>query len=202
MNFDRLRFVSERAVLGEGKEVFLAVQIPDTPGTFLKLQKIIDPRNVTEFSYRYNQSNSNTGVANVFTSFSVVNREKELKLVLKAIESEGFTAYDLSDNEMAKQHGRYLVGGKSHVENEKIISFEFPEKPGALTNFLKNLDINWNISLFHYRNQGDDIGKVLAGISVPAEDNEKFDQFLKGLGYNHTDVTDNVVFKTFLSSDN
>ncbi|KAH3660571.1 hypothetical protein OGAPHI_007157 [Ogataea philodendri] len=199
MNFDRLRFVSERAVLGEGKEVFLTVQIPDRPGTFKQLNKIIDPRNVTEFSYRISVDSEETGLANIFTSFSVIDKNKETAKVLKELEEVGFKAYDLTDNEMAKSHGRYLVGGKVHVPGERIISFEFPDRPGALTKFLSSMEMNWNLTLFHYRNHGDDVGKVLAGICVPEEDNAKFDKFLNELGYKYNEETDNLVFKTFLT---
>ncbi|KAG7807807.1 hypothetical protein KL921_004102 [Ogataea angusta] len=199
INFDRLRFVSERAVLGEGKEVFLTVQIPDRPGTFAQLNHIIDPRNVTEFSYRISADSEETGLANIFTSFSVIDRNKELGKVMKELEQAGFKAQDLTDNEMAKSHGRYLVGGKVHVPGERIVSFEFPERPGALTRFLSSMEMNWNLTLFHYRNHGDDVGKVLAGICVPPEDNAKFDKFLKDLGYKYKDETDNLVFKTFLT---
>lgn len=201
MNFDRLRFVSERAVLGEGKEVFLGVEIPDKPGTFLQLQKIIDPRAVTEFSYRYSDEAKETGSASVYTSFSVQNRDSELPEILSEIRKAGFKAWDLSDNELAKSHGRYLVGGKSYVPNERIIAFEFPERPGALTKFLDLLQTKWNLTLFHYRNHGDDIGKVLAGICVPPEDNAKFVSFLKKLGYKYKEETDNVAFKLFLTKN-
>ncbi|CDK25467.1 unnamed protein product [Kuraishia capsulata CBS 1993] len=196
MNFDRLRFVSERAVLGEGKEAFLCVQIPDVPGTFLKLQKIIHPRSVTEFSYRLDGSNG--GVANVYTSFNVNRGKEELNEVCTELKKAGFNALDISDNEMAKSHGRYLVGGSVADADERVFSFEFPERPGALTNFLEGLRSNWNLTLFHYRNQGHDIGKVLAGISVPKEDYEKFDQFLENLHYSYQEETDNDVYKLFL----
>ncbi|QPG72783.1 threonine deaminase [Brettanomyces nanus] len=202
MNFDRLRFVAERAVLGEGQEVFLGVQIPDEPGTFLKLQNIIDPRAVTEFSYRYSDEAKVTGVANIYTSFSVHNREKELPQLLKEISGAGFEAWDLSDNELAKSHGRYLLGGKSYVPNERIVAFEFPERPGALTKFLNLLQTRWNLTLFHYRNHGDDIGKVLAGICVPPEDNAKFQDFLQKLGYKYSEESSNIAFKLFLTKTN
>lgn len=195
MNFDRLRFVSERAVLGEGKEVFLCVQIPDTPGTFKKLQEVIHPRNVTEFSCRV--SNNDGEIVEVYTSFSVIDKEKELKQVLAAIEKAGFKAYDLTDNEMAKSHGRYLVGGRNN-SRERLINFEFPERPGALDNFLDMLKADWNLTLFHYRNHGDDIGKVLTGISVPEHEDDEFQDFLDKLGYKYTDETNNEVFKLFL----
>lgn len=202
MNFDRLRFVSERAVLGEGKEVFLLVTIPDVPGSFKKLQKVIHPRSVTEFSYRYNEhrheSSSEVPKAYIYTSFSVVDREKEIKQVMQQIHNLGFEAVDISDNEMAKSHGRYLVGGASKVPNERIISFEFPERPGALTKFLAGLSDSWNLTLFHYRNHGADIGKVLVGISVPPRENLTFQKFLDDLGYKYTDEADNAVYQKLL----
>lgn len=197
MNFDRLRFVSERAVLGEGKELFLCVQIPDKPGTFRKLQNIIHPRTVTEFSCRISDSDMKSEFVEVYTSFAVVNREKELKQVLAEMKKEGFLGHDLSKNEMAKSHGRYLVGGKNKLR-EKIIHFEFPERPGALDKFLELLKSEWNLTLFHYRNQGDDIGKVLTGINVPENEDEKFQQFLDKLGYKYADETHNKVFELFL----
>ncbi|KAH3902628.1 probable Threonine dehydratase, mitochondrial [Saccharomycodes ludwigii] len=200
MNFDRLRFVSERAVLGEGREVFLLVAIPDVPGSFKKLQKIIDPRSVTEFSYRFNRhhNDENGAKAFIYTSFSCVDREKELKQVFAQLEKNGFEAVDISDNEMAKSHGRYLVGGASNIPNERVISFEFPERPGALTKFLNGLSSNWNLTLFHYRNHGDDVGKVLAGISVPPTDKEKFEDFLKDLSYKYHEETNNLVYQKLL----
>jgi threonine dehydratase len=195
MNFDRLRFVSERAVLGEGKEVFLCVRIPHTPGTFKKLQKIISPRAVTEFSCRMYQEENE--LSEVYTSFSVIDKEKELKEVMIELEKAGFKGYDLTDNEMAKSHGRYLVGGKNSFR-EKLIHFEFPERPGALDKFLDLLNDEWNLTLFHYRNHGDDIGKVLTGIMVPEEEEPKFQNFLDKLGYKYSDETENEVFKLFL----
>lgn len=202
MNFDRLRFVSERAVLGEGKEVFMLVTIPDIPGSFKKLQNVIHPRSVTEFSYRYNEhrheSTSEVPKAYIYTSFSVVDREKEIKQVMQQIHALGFDAVDISDNEMAKSHGRYLVGGASKVPNERIIAFEFPERPGALTKFLAGLSESWNLTLFHYRNHGADIGKILAGISVPPRENLTFQKFLEDLGYKYHDETGNMVYQKFL----
>lgn len=202
MNFDRLRFVSERAVLGEGKEVFMLVTIPDVPGSFKKMQKVIHPRAVTEFCYRYNEhrheSSSEVPKAYIYTSFSVVDREKEIKQVMQQLNTLGFEAVDISDNELAKSHGRYLVGGASKVPNERIISFEFPERPGALTRFLAGLSESWNLTLFHYRNHGADIGKVLAGISVPPRENLTFQKFLEDLGYKCQDETENMVYQRLL----
>lgn len=136
--------------------------------------------------------------AYIYTSFSVVDREKEIKQVLQQLHGLGFDAVDISDNEMAKSHGRYLVGGASKVPNEKIVSFEFPERPGALTKFLDGMSDSWNLTLFHYRNHGSDVGKVLAGVSVSAEDNEGFQKFLDDLGYKYQDETNNMVYQKFL----
>lgn len=201
MNFDRLRFVSERAVLGEGKEVFMLISIPDVPGSFQKLQNIIHPRVVTEFSYRYNQ-NQETGKsvqnAFIYTSFSVIDRKKEISQVMKELEKLGFSAIDISQNEMAKSHGRYLVGGSANLPNERLLNFEFPERPGALTKFLEHLKGSWNLTLFHYRNHGSDIGKVLVGLDVPHSEEEEFQKFLKDINYVYTDESDNLVYKKFL----
>ncbi|KAI3406313.2 ILV1 [Candida oxycetoniae] len=199
MNFDRLRFVSERAVLGEGKEVSLAVNIPEKPGEFSRLQKIINPRSITEFSYRC----SGKDTANIFVSFNVVDRNAEQPKIMEAMRNAGFEVTDMSDNELAKSHGRYLVGGKSHsvrTENEKLYQFEFPEKPNALFNFLQALKIDWDISLFNYRNHGHDIGKVLCGFILPSGSEEDFKEFLKNIGYTYTEETDNVFYKKFLKN--
>ena len=205
MNFDRLRFVSERAVLGEGKEVFMLVTIPDIPGSFKKLQNVLHPRHVTEFSYRYNEHQQHhlkgsTALpkACIYTSFSCVKRDEDLKRVIQDLNKLGFQAIDISDNEMAKSHGRYLVGGAAKIPNERIISFNFPERPGALTKFLNGMNTNWNLTLFHYRNHGSDTGKVLVGVSVPPKENMAFQKFLDDLGYVYEDVSDNIVFQKFL----
>lgn len=201
MNFDRLRFVSERAVLGEGKEVFMLISIPDTPGSFQKLQNVIHPRTVTEFSYRYNSNQENgkdVQYASIYTSFSVVDRKKEISQVTKELEDLGFSALDISQNEMAKSHGRYLVGGSADLPDEKLFSFEFPERPGALTKFLECLKGKWNLTLFHYRNHGSDMGKVLAGFDVPESDGKKFQTFLDDTGYIYNDETENLVYQKLL----
>ncbi|ODV59267.1 threonine ammonia-lyase ILV1 [Ascoidea rubescens DSM 1968] len=204
MNFDRLRFVSERAVLGEGKEVFMLVTIPDIPGSFQKLQSVIHPRSVTEFSYRYNDRSASNATpdkpsdACIYTSFSVNNRGKEVAEVLEGLDKIGFSAIDISDNEIAKSHGRYLVGGTAHIEDERLLSFEFPEKPGALTKFLENLKGQFNLTLFHYRNHGSDMAQILTGIVIPKKDDAKFQQFLDTLNYKYTDVTDNIIAQKFL----
>ena len=199
MNFDRLRFVSERAVLGEGKEVSLAVTIPEKPGEFARLQKVINPRAITEFSYRYNGEEN----ADIFVSFNVVDKKKEKSSVIAAMENCGFEVVDISENELAKSHGRYLVGGKSQStksSNEKIYQFEFPEKPNALFNFLQALRSDWNISLFNYRNHGHDVGKILCAFTLPEGSEEDFQEFLKNVGYTFVDESDNIFYKKFLRS--
>ncbi|EGW33081.1 uncharacterized protein SPAPADRAFT_60391 [Spathaspora passalidarum NRRL Y-27907] len=200
MNFDRLRFVSERAVLGEGKEISFAVTIPEKPGEFARLQKIINPRAITEFSYRC----SGESKANIFVSFNVIDQDREKSTILEAMESTGYNVVDISNNELAKSHGRYLVGGKSHdqrYKTEKIFQFEFPEKPNALFNFLQALKSDWDISLFNYRNHGHDVGKVLCGFVLPEGSEEEFQVFLKELGYVYVEETDNVFYQKFLKSD-
>lgn len=197
MNFDRLRFVSERAMLGEGSEVFFVANIPERPGAFEKLVSIINPRAITEFSYRY----SDPDTANIYISFSVQDRETELEVIQSEFSRDGdIKGIDISDNELAKTHARYLVGGKADVKNERIFRFEFPERPGALFKFLKGIKSQWNITLFHYRNHGSDIGKILAGIDVPPKDNEAFQSFLEKLAYPFVEETDNEAYKMFLKA--
>ncbi|KAF3985715.1 hypothetical protein FT663_03810 [Candidozyma haemuli var. vulneris] len=201
MNFDRLRFVSERAVLGEGREVSFVVSIPDRPGEFVKLQKLIHPRSITEFSYRLVNADH---PANIFVSFNVLNKSKEVPAIIEAMKELDFTVLDISNNELAKTHGRYLVGGKptDHTlkpGQEKLYQFEFPERPGALTRFLEAMKDNWNITLFHYRNHGNDIGKVLCGFVLPeSATEEEFHAFLDQIGYKYIDETENIIYRKFL----
>lgn len=198
MNFDRLRFVAERATLGEGKEALLSVAIPEKPGAFAKLVDTIMPHPVTEFSYRYATGDR----ANVMIGLSLTappaKRNEELSSLINRIQSEGMDVRDLSGNELAKSHLRYLVGGRSNVANEKLYMFSFPERPSALEKFLTTLRPRFNISLFHYRNYGGDIAKVLAGISCPDEERGELAQFLEELGYPFEDCTNSEVFNTFL----
>ncbi|CAG8508654.1 12821_t:CDS:2 [Ambispora leptoticha] len=194
INFDRLRFVAERAELGEHREVLFAVIIPERPGSFVQLYNHIHPRPITEFSYRYSDSEK----AWIFMSFIVQNREKEVPEILEDLQKNGMQGQDISENEMAKSHARYLVGGRSRVENERLYRFEFPERPGALQKFLYGLHSEWNITLFHYRNHGSDLGKVLVGIQVPPEEDAAFELFKNNLGYIAVDETDNSVYKNFL----
>lgn len=198
MNFDRLRFVSERAMLGEGSEVFFAATIPERPGAFEKLISIINPRAITEFSYRYSDPKS----ANIYISFSVQNREEEVPVLLSEFKEADIKCVDISDNELAKSHARYLVGGKASLKNERIFRFEFPERPGALFKFLKGIKSQWNITLFHYRNHGSDVGRILAGIDVPPSDSKLFDEFLDHIAYRYKEETDNMVYQLFLKGEN
>ncbi|KDR75861.1 hypothetical protein GALMADRAFT_248592 [Galerina marginata CBS 339.88] len=197
MNFDRLRFVAERAELGEGREALLTVEIPERPGSFIALHSIIHPRSVTEFIYRYNVSGDR---AHVLLSFKLQSssREAEVRDLLSALEREDMKGFDISDDEMAKSHVRYMIGGCQKVPHERVFRFEFPERPGALRKFLLGLQQGWNISLFHYRNHGADLGKVLAGIQVPESDSAEFFQFLEKLDYAFVEETENSVYKRFL----
>jgi threonine dehydratase len=198
MNFDRLRFVAERATLGEGKEVLLSVSIPEKPGAFAQLIDAVMPHAVTEFSYRY----ADGDVANVLLGLSLTalasQRVEELDMMLQRIRTGGMTATDLSHDELAKSHVRYLVGGRSGVPQEKLYMFSFPERPGALEKFLTTLRPKFNISLFQYRNYGGDVAKVLAGILCPDGEKEELVRFLGEIGYPFEDCTESSVFKTFL----
>lgn len=195
MNFDRLRFVSERSTLGEGSEGFFVITIPEKVGSFEAVIKLLSPRTITEFSYRFEQ---NSEVANIYISFSMQDRVTEVPEIIEAFAERGCRCLDISDDEFAKTHARYLVGGKVPVENERVIRFEFPERPGALFKFLQGVQGKWNITLFHYRNHGADIAKVLAAIQVPLSENESFQEFLTLLGYPYHEETDNEVYKLFL----
>ncbi len=194
MNFDRLRFVSERAEVGEQREAIFAVTIPEQRGSFKRFCALIGERNVTEFNYRM----SDLTLAHVFVGIQIQERS-EANHIASAFAHEGLETINLTDDEMAKLHIRHLVGGSSlQAENERIFRFEFPERPGALSRFLTQMHPEWNISLFHYRNHGADFGRVLVGIQVPPEDEINFEVFLNQLGYPFWDETDNPAYKLFL----
>ncbi|KAG2016067.1 threonine ammonia-lyase, variant 2 [Coprinopsis cinerea AmutBmut pab1-1] len=197
MNFDRLRFVSERAEIGEGREALLSVDIPERPGSFVALHSIIHPRAVTEFIYRYNIDGDR---AHVLLSFKIESnsRETEVQAILAALEAADMKGLDMTNDELAKSHVRYMIGGRQQVPNERIFRFEFPERPGALRKFLLGMQQGWNISLFHYRNHGGDLGRVLAGIQVPESDSDAFKAFLDKLDYSYVEETDNPVYARFL----
>ncbi len=195
MNFDRLRFVAERAELGEQREAVLAVTIPEKPGSFKKFISVLGNRNITEFNYRY----ADASQAHIFVGVTVHNRSEVARLV-EMLERHELPALDLTDDEMAKSHVRYMVGGRApQVDNEVVYRFVFPERPGALMNFLSNLRSDWNISLFHYRNHGSDFGRVLVGMQVPPSDQDAFAAFLQRLGYDYVAETDNPAYRLFLS---
>ncbi len=195
MNFDRLRYIAERAELGERREAVFAVTIPETPGSFKAFCALLGARNITEFNYRY----SDTTAAHVFAGVQVANRDEAAQLVVMLREN-GLVAVDLTDNEMAKLHVRHLVGGHaSQVEHEQVFRFEFPERPGALMRFLNSMSQHWNISLFHYRNHGADYGRVLVGIQVPPNEQADFLASLDQLGYRYWDESRNPAYTLFLS---
>ncbi len=194
INFDRLRFVAERAEIGEQREAVLAVTIPEKPGSFKRFCSLIGKRAITEFNYRYADAKK----AHVFVGVQVANRAESLKLV-NSLRNHALETLDLTDDEMAKLHVRHMVGGHaSALKDEIVYRFEFPERPGALMNFLEHMSKGWNISLFHYRNHGADYGRVLVGMQVPATEKKAFKTFLKKLGYSHWDETDNPAYKLFL----
>jgi threonine dehydratase len=194
MNFDRLGFVAERSEVGEAREALFAVTIPEERGSFKRFCELIGPRSVTEFNYRISDQN----VAHVFVGLQIGNREEPARIT-RNFEQHGFKTLDLTHDELAKLHIRHLVGGKSALaENELLYRFEFPERPGALMRFLNSLAPNWNISLFHYRSQGGDVGRILVGLQVPKKEMKSFRPFLAGLGYRYTDESDNPAYKLFL----
>ncbi len=204
MNFDRLRFVAERAEVGEEREALLAVTIPEERGSFKRFCELIgnlpafggskSPRNVTEFNYRI----SDAKVAHVFVGLTTSGKGESSKIAAHFTKN-GFKALDLTHDELAKEHLRHMVGGPSELaQDERLLRFVFPERPGALMKFLSSMRPGWNISLFHYRNQGADYGRILVGLQVPAADNAAFAKFLATLGYPYVDETDNPAYQLFL----
>jgi threonine dehydratase len=201
-NFDRLRFIAEQAELGEHREAILAVTIPERPGSFKKFCATLGAKNITEFNYRIADSRD----AHIFVGIETANRSQTARIV-RNLERHGLRTLDLSDNEMAKTHLRHMVGGRApwsgdrraaRAANELLYRFEFPERPGALMRFLEHMRSDWNISLFHYRNQGADYGRVLVGIQVPPEEMREFHRFLDTLGYPWVDESRNPAYRLFL----
>jgi threonine dehydratase len=197
MNFDRLRHVAERADLGGAREVLLAVEIPERPGSFLAFCELLGQRSVTEFNYRF----ANPSRAHVFVGLALAGGAAEKQALLSAIAAGGFPAVDMSADELAKLHVRYMVGGLAPaIRHERLFRFEFPERPGALLRFLRAIGSQWNISLFHYRNHGSDYGRVLAGIQVPPETDQAFVSHLTDLRYRYTEETGSPAYRTFLAA--
>jgi threonine dehydratase len=193
VNFDRLRHVAERAEIGERREAILAVTIPERPGSFRRFCSMVGDRNITEFNYRYADPKN----AHIFVGIQVSARE--VNALIKSLRARGYPTVDMTDNEMAKLHIRHLVGGRAlNAVHESLYRFEFPERPGALLNFLNKMGGSWNISLFHYRNHGADFGRVLVGMQVPPADKKKFQTFLHSLGYEYSEETGNPAYKLFL----
>jgi len=194
MNFDRLRFVAERAEIGEKREAVFAVTIPERRGSFKRLCKLVGDRNVTEFNYRI----SDSALAHVFVGVQLT-RPGETRALVDSFAKAGFPTVDLTDDELSKLHLRHLVGGPSPLaRDERLYRFEFPERPGALMRFLTSMSPHWNISLFHYRNQGADPGRVLVGLQVPPRDSQALRRFLAELGYRHWDESENPAYQLFL----
>jgi threonine dehydratase len=193
-NFDRLRFVSEQAELGEHREAVLAVTIPERRGSFRRFCETLSGRNITEFNYRM----SDADAAHIFVGVGVQGRDETAR-IKRRLERAGCRTLDLSDNEVAKAHVRHMVGGHSGLAgNELLYRFEFPERQGALMKFLRNMNPSWNISLFHYRNHGADYGRVLVGMQVPRREMGEFRGFLERLGYPYADETRNPAYRLFL----
>ena len=193
MDFDRLRFVAERAEIGEQREAQLAVTIPERAGAFLELSSVVGDRNITEFNYR----RADADAAHVFVGVAVADRAENDALALR-LRGAGFGVLDLSDSEVAKNHVKHMVGGRAAVPEERIFRFSFPERPGALRRFLEHLSPTFDISLFHYRNHGGDVGRVLAGIRVPAGTESAFAAFLAALDYPYVEVSDDPACRLFL----
>ncbi|GAA6143304.1 threonine ammonia-lyase, biosynthetic [Hydrogenophaga sp. 5NK40-0174] len=199
MNFDRLRFVAERAEVGEEREALFAVTIPEERGSFRRFCELIGDlpggaRNVTEFNYRISDQDE----AHVFVGLTTHGRGESEKIA-KTLRKNGFDALDLTHDDLAKEHVRHMVGGHSPLaQDERLLRFIFPERPGALLKFLSLMRPGWNISLFHYRNQGADYGRILVGLQVPAKDDKAFARFLDTLGYPYVEETDNPVYRLFL----
>jgi threonine dehydratase len=196
VNFDRLRHIAERAELGERREALLAVTIPECPGSLREFCHAIGARSITEFNYRY----ADSGDAHIFVGVELRDVESDKDALLGGLADRGYPVVDMTDNEMAKIHVRYMVGGRSGSAGEELLyRLNFPERPGALLRFLTHMGEHWNISLFHYRNHGADYGRVLIGVQVPAGENAAFKEFLAEIGYDYVEETGNPAYQLFLS---
>jgi threonine dehydratase len=197
INFDRLRHVAERADIGGQREALFAVEIPEEKGSFLRFCQALGQRSITEFNYRY----SSGGAARIFVGVALTDGRKERDAILRQLQEAGYNIVDMTDNEMAKLHVRYMVGGHAQgLTDERLLRFVFPERPGALLKFLQAVGSNWNISLFHYRNHGADYGRILAGVQVPSNGADDFLLHLNELKYPYSDETNNPAYKMFLGT--
>ena len=196
MNFDRLRLVAERAEIGESREAVFAVTVPEERGSFLRFCATLDGHGITEFNYRIADGEQ----AHLFVGVQIGGRDDAVRIA-GALRAGGFPTLDLTDDELAKQHLRHMIGGRSsRAQDESLYRFEFPERPGALLRFLSAMSPNWNISLFHYRNEGAEIGRILVGIQVPPAEMDDFEAFLETVGYPHRDESTNPAYRLFLGA--
>jgi len=197
MNFDRLRHVAERAEIGAQREALLAVEIPEQPGAFLAFCEALGRRSITEFNYRFEAAQK----AQIFVGFTLSRGRAERAEVVQQLRASGYGVIDLTDDEIAKLHVRYMVGGHARgIADERLFRFEFPERPGALLKFLRAIGGRWNISLFHYRNHGSDHGRILTGIQVPPDQGADFESHLEALHYPRIEETDNAAYRAFLGA--
>jgi threonine dehydratase len=196
MNFDRLRYIAERAEIGAGREALLAVEIPEERGSFLKFCRTLGARNITEFNYREQQGRAR---AQIFVGINLARGAAERAEVIQLLTDAGYTVVDMTDNELAKLHVRHMIGGGAQgLADECLFRFEFPERPGALLRFLEAVGPRWNISLFHYRNHGSDYGRVLAGIQVPPAERDELRLHLNELRFSYVEETANPSYRIFL----
>jgi len=194
-NFDRLRYISERTEVGEKREAVFAVTIPEAPGSYRKFCHLIGKRSITEFNYRYADNRD----AHIFVGLQISPDKNDRTEIVETLQGKGYKVVDMTDNEVAKLHIRHMVGGHApQAQNEIVYRFEFPERPGALLNFLTKLAGRWNISMFHYRNHGAAFGRVLVGLQVPKKERKQLEKLLKELGYNYSDETNNEAYQYFL----
>jgi len=194
VNFARLRHIAERAAVGEEQEALLGITIPEQPGSFLDFCETVGTRGITEFNYRI----ADLGEAHIFVGIALKHGIAEKETIITTLKEHGFPVTDFSDNAVARLHIRHMVGGRADVQDEKVLRFQFPERPGALLEFLRGMKSDWNISLFHYRNDGSEYGRVLMGIQVPQTDNSRFTRFLSETGYNYTNEADNAAYRMFV----
>jgi threonine dehydratase len=195
-NFDRLRYISERTEIGEQREAVISVTVPERPGSFKQFCGVLGRRNITEFNYRYADSSS----AQVFVGLSVTPGGEDLAALLSDLQQRGYTTEDMTDNEVAKLHVRYMVGGHAPNEmaDELVYRVEFPERPGALLKFLSGLGQRWNISMFHYRNHGAAYGRIFVGIQAPIAERPQFEQLLDNIAFPYSEETDNRAYQLYL----
>jgi len=193
INFDRLRYISERTEIGEKREAVLSVTIPERPGSFRTFCNALGKRNITEFNYRYNDARD----AQIYVGVQIPSAN-DRQVLVDTLSGKGYPVVDMTDNEMAKLHTRHMVGGHARVDDERVFRIEFPERPGALMNFLNQLGQRWNISMFHYRNHGAAYGRVLVGLQVKASERREVDQLFRNIGYSFCEETANPAYHQFL----